>query len=399
MFNTKSRFRMIVSFVIFTILLFTFEVNAASLPPDPDNAALLYYQAFLHLPDYNYLLIDPVLRGGDPNSAVRDYLEDSREAIELAISASQISQCNWGIQYSQGGRALTTLIGQQRFLTYILNVDARTLAFDGDYRTSFERFLCMRKLAQHIDDGIPLNYLTSLAIDGMAQRCIQEILGSMIPDADILEWLRGRLAFFESDSHSLITAIEMDLELSIQNIRSSMDPFDTIDQIREQMIENAEDQNSIDDILNLSDDELIALAREPYDEFLNSIFKVIDSEMSYVYKYEEIQRLNSELIDEHPAVYYIIYWTGGTIDHINRMFDIQFRHMAQFNALKAAIDIYLEVTEAGQLPEMLPANLPKDPFSGEDFEYEVTNHGFILRCRQVEIGTNELWEYEFTVTQ
>ena len=101
MFKTKSRCKIIVSFVIFTILLFTFKVNAVSLPPDPDNAALLYYQAFLHLPEYNLLLIDPVLRGGDPNSAVRDYLEDSRQAIELVLlnglkpkEAAKLIGCN-----------------------------------------------------------------------------------------------------------------------------------------------------------------------------------------------------------------------------------------------------------------------------------------------------------------
>jgi len=69
------------------------------------------------------------------------------------------------------------------------------------------------------------------------------------------------------------------------------------------------------------------------------------------------------------------------------------------NAIRTAIEIYLMKTETGQLPEMLPANLPKDPFSGQDFEYEATEEGFVFRCREKEIGINKVLEYEFVIAQ
>jgi hypothetical protein len=58
------------------------------------------------------------------------------------------------------------------------------------------------------------------------------------------------------------------------------------------------------------------------------------------------------------------------------------------------------------LPETLPDYLPKDPFSGQDFEYEITEKGFVLRCRAKDILASQLvWppgtpqdvvhEYEF----
>jgi len=301
--------------------------------------------------------------------------------------------------YSNGVPNMMPVIGKLRQLAFILVVDARTLAFDGDYQTAFERFRAIRKLAQHIDDGQILTYLLSLAIDVMAQNCIEDLLGSLLPDADILEWLGGRLATFGDGSQSLTRALEMDFELIVQ---STLNSQDTLTWIRQQLSDNAEDQNAKDEILNLTDEELIAMARGPYDEFLNSIFKIIDGEMLYLDKYEEIQKLIDELIDEHgddPAVNYIILCTGASSGRILDYFDIHIRRTAGFNAVKAAIEIYLDYVETGQLPDVLPDNLPKDPFSGEDFEYEITDQGFVLRCRQVENGSNELLEYNFHVTQ
>ncbi len=402
MANIKSRYRIVPCFIILFILLLTPGVYSASLPPDPDNAALLYYQALLHMPEYDVLLLDPVLRGEDPNSAVRDYLEDSRDAIELAITAAQMPHCNWGILYSNRFPNMTPVICKLRQLAFILVIDARTLAFDGDYQTAFERCLTIRKLAQHIGDDQIITYLASLAIDGKAQDCIRDLLGSLQPDADILEWLGGRLASFGDGSQSLTRALEMDLELIVQSMLNNQD---TLTWIRQQLVDNAEDQNAKDEILNLTDDELIAMARGPYDEFLNSIFKTIDGVMPYTDKYQEIQKLTDDLIDEYgddPAVNYIIFCTRARA--IPGCFNIQIRHTAGFNAVKAAIEIYLDYVETGQLPDVLPDNLSKDPFSGEDFEYEITDQGFILRCRQAEIDSNEIWEnepleYDFDVAQ
>jgi hypothetical protein len=49
------------------------------------------------------------------------------------------------------------------------------------------------------------------------------------------------------------------------------------------------------------------------------------------------------------------------------------------------------------LPESLPAGLPKDLFSGEDFEYEKTKDGFVLRSRRKDLDRDEIHQYEFKV--
>jgi hypothetical protein len=398
MSNPKSQCKMIICFVVLIIIMSASGANSASLPPDPDNAALLYYQALLCMPEYDTIILDPVLDGGEPDSAVRDYLRDCRQTIELALTAAEMLHCNWGILYSKGFPYTSPVLGKLRQLVFILVVDARTFAFDGDYQTAFERCLAVRKIGQHVNDGQIVSYLLSSGIDGMVQNCIQDLLGSFQPDADILEWLGGRLASFSNEFQSLTRALEMDFELVVQSVRKSED---TLALIRQQLADNVGDQNTKDEILNLTDDELIAMARGPYDEFLNAVFKTIDGVLPYADKYEEIQRLIDELVDEYgddPATGYIVLCTGAKAGLILD-FDIQIRRTAGYNALKAAIEVYHDYVATGQLPDVLPDNLPKDPFSGEDFEYLVTDQGFILRCRQVEISSDELREYNFNVTQ
>jgi hypothetical protein len=57
------------------------------------------------------------------------------------------------------------------------------------------------------------------------------------------------------------------------------------------------------------------------------------------------------------------------------------RHTAQVNCTKAAVELYLIIAKTGQLPDELPDYLPKDPYTGRGFLYEITDDGFILSCQ------------------
>jgi hypothetical protein len=57
------------------------------------------------------------------------------------------------------------------------------------------------------------------------------------------------------------------------------------------------------------------------------------------------------------------------------------RHTAQVNCTKAAVELYLIIAKTGQLPDELPDYLPKDPYTGRGFLYEITDDGFILGCQ------------------
>ena len=68
-----------------------------------------------------------------------------------------------------------------------------------------------------------------------------------------------------------------------------------------------------------------------------------------------------------------------------------------FNALKTALHLYVMKARVGRLPDALPEGMPKDLFSGKNFEYERTKDGFILRSQGKDLAKNKIYEYEFKV--
>ena len=94
--------------------------------PNPDNAALLYYQAFLLRPEPNMatsLRINEVLKGAEPDRQMRMYLGHCLPMIRCAELASQIPQCSWGIWYeTEAEFGISSLAGEVRNLSFILAV-------------------------------------------------------------------------------------------------------------------------------------------------------------------------------------------------------------------------------------------------------------------------------------
>ncbi len=152
-------------------------------------------------------------------------------------------------------------------------------------------------------------------------------------------------------------------------------------------MQNPGSNGNADYVLNLTDEDIVILAGEPYDDFLNSVIRVLGSEMPYEEKYTELQRLTEDLEAEcssYPAVVQIVICCA---DCVLPLYSQSVQLISRMNALRAAVEIYIISAQTGQLPETLPANLPKDPFSGQDFEYEITDEGFILRCRAEDLST------------
>jgi hypothetical protein len=384
--NINYDSRKAIYIICIIIGLWASGVHATTLPPDPDNAALLYYQAFLLRPepdDDAWWSINEVLRGADPNDTLREYLNlrECRKTIEFAEAAAQLPHCDWGIRYSQGIGADLSLLANVRPLSFLISADARVLAADGDYHVALSRCFVIRRLAGHVGDDTMLNYLVSLAMDGVAHKCTQYVLGCMSPNIETLTWLRGQLIVVRDTIPSLARALEMDFELGLQSIHTNPD---ILESLREHLVERTDDENIRDEILVLTEEELISIIREPYANFLDSVFHVMDSELMYEKKILEIQRLREEYIDKYvsdmvPGSLAILYmYNSGTVDEV---YNIKVRNTAQFNALKAAIEIYLIKAETGQLPETLPGGLPKDPYSGQDFGYEITEEGFTFHSQ------------------
>jgi len=219
----------------------------------------------------------------------------------------------------------------------------------------------------------------------------------MPPDADTLTWLQGQLTAVQGAHRSLESVLEVEFRLALQNIHDN--PKTIIrwkKELTEKTVEDESAKKEIKEVLSLTDEELIARARESYSKFLNSFLRAMGSDMPYEKKYAELQSLINKLKKSTSDPTTML---GIAPRIMVRYYELQVRHKANFNALRAAIEIFLTAAKTGQLTEKLPENLPKDPYSGQDFDYEITQEGFVLRCREKSIGDNKIWEYEFIIVQ
>jgi hypothetical protein len=328
-----------------------------------------------------------LMHGYTPNEKMRKYLGDCRQSIELAQAASKLTKCDWGIQYSLGLACTLPKPTEMRQFNFMLRADALLLAADGDFHAAFERCLLIRRFAYHVGDDAVILYIMANSIDNSAINCIQFLLGKMKPDVKTLIWLKKQLLREERLNISYKRALEIDFGMSLKSLHLKFS-----DVLRKQAEKNTEKN-----ILNLTAEDLIERGRLLCSSFLNSSFQVIDNNMPYTEKYQELQRLTDKLKKDagfDPGALGLIMSCAKQILNI---YKIQLRNRANFDALKAAIEIYLIKAETGQLPQVLPNGLPKDPYSGEDFEYKITDDGFVLRCRVKPVNESQARQYEFKV--
>jgi hypothetical protein len=367
--------------------------QATGLPPDPNNAALLYYQAFLlwsEADDATLISVREFMDGGLPDSEVRTYLKLREECIGLATAATEIAGCDWGMWYSRGFGGVPLLSAQRT--AHLLRLKGLVLAADGRYRDGLSACLAMRRMAMHIGDATPLDYLCALGEDLKALHSIERILEAMAPDTEDLIWLNGRLQA-SAPSLSLSRPLSVNLELVMQMVRTN----DAVRaRIRDKVVARATDDGSKARLERLTIEELLARVREPYARYLQEALKVIASDAAYGQIYAELQRLTKALNLEYgqdPAANYVIRLCARPA--IPDVYATTVRHAAAFNAVVGAVNVLLAKARTGQFPKMLPDGLPRDPYSGKDFEYTLADDGFVLRSRVPDLRSGKPYEFEF----
>ena len=351
----------------------------------PDNAALLYYQAFLLRPDTNMDMtakLNAVLRGAESDRQVRTYLGHCLPMIQTTEIASRMPQCTWGIWYGTEAKFDSKeLFLEVSNLKNILVVDARTLAADGHYRLALERCLTLRRVAWHLSDSHVSEIVTiSWGFDQRALLAAKDILGVMPPDEDILSWFRGQLALVSGVKLSLAEKLHMNLEDYLSEAQAHPTYLTTL---RNQIVRRTEAKQAKDTLRNLTDEELVARIRESFAPFFASIFQIADSELTYEQKCAQMQRLVNKLMegDDVDPLMALVMLSSATDPMYDGNYPLQIRHAALVNGIKTAVEIYLVLGKTSKLPEELPNHLPKDPFTGKDFVYEITDEGFALRCQ------------------
>jgi hypothetical protein len=378
--GTHCRTRNTIAAICGLTVLLTLGASASALPPDPNNAALVYYNAYLLDPGperpWSISLSKFVSGDGPLNKEVKLDLWIREHKIELIEIAAKMAKCDWGIQYSRGVYQ-SNHFSMMTQLANLLRADAQRLAIEGQYRAALERCLTIRRLGRHVGDETSFACSVARNLNRRSEMSIQRVLGIMPPDVDMLVWLKGRLSEEAGPFLSLDRALKMDFELALQSFRTHAN---ILAAIRQELAEKAEDENAKRQAKDLTDGELIARARDAYTPFLDAARQVIYSGKSYNETYTRLKGLRQELEKEHgnnPAAKQVIV---ACADEVPGSYSSQVFFAARSNALRAALEVYIEIARTGRVPFMPPDGLPRDPYSDKDFQYETTKDGFLFRC-------------------
>ena len=377
--------------ILIVIVLLASAARAFAYPPD--NAAVLYYKAFMLLEEPNdsikQMLRD--LQDGKIglNEQIRQYVERNRKVIDEIVTAAEIKNCDWGLDFSKGLALEIPHLAKCRQMGYIFAADARVWAKKGDCRTALERCLTIHKMGGHIGSDTLIARLVGIAVSGTAYACIADILPQVSENTEMLQWLKGRLIDVSSRCPPMKAAMPNETEIFGEHINKA----DVLAVIAEGVIKPAEVFPK--EILE-GDDEFFARAKEYWYSVMARMQIAFD--LPYVQAMQEFEDLSQEVkkyADEKPEVKI----TQCLFPAIGRAYSIETRIKTHTNAVLAGIDIYLIRDRTGKLPDELPAGLPKDMFSGKDFLYERTDAGFVLKCQGKDLAFDTIRQFEFKVAK
>jgi len=387
------------SWAIFVLCLFPTGLAAAT--KSDDNAALLYYQAFIRCPPFDSFpseVQSAVFQGTAAAKDVTKYVEQSRDVIELIEAGSRISRCDWVIPPQHVGSMENSVALRVKTVLLLVGADARILVAGGYYRKAFERILTLRRFAVHVTNDPNLCMEIPLMVEDIAMKFTSDVLGVMPPERETLTWLNAQLTYESAVYESLMSVLWTYYRETLLRLRADREWLPHVRTFVPRMSTETyrAKQKAWD---GLGDDELVRIIGERDVEFLNAVAKTLAGDMLYEQKCTRLDELDKVLTDEakdNPAI--IANWTMEARTIVPR-YSNSVRTKARFNALHAAIGVYLTKAEKGQLPEDLPSTASKDPFSGKDFGYERTPSGFILRCRIKPVEQDKRWEFEFKVRE
>jgi len=374
--------KILTKFTSVTLILLILTSSVFAYPPDPDNAALLYYQAYISYEkadDTMEGMVTDLARGNiEPNERIKKYIESCRTAIDLATAATEIPNCNWGLKYSDGVSINLAHVAQTRKLVFLITAEARILAAEGDYQKAINRCLTVHKIGKHVGDDTPISFLVSMAVDKVVASRIQDILADMPQDIETLIWLKAKLAEVPFKTPSLRVAMRLEKECFSSEMR--------VDK-RDELLAMCSGPGEVGDLEKMAtqrlaegDEAFFAKNRDYYINHMNSLDEVLESSIPYAEVYSRLKQLNErpgKEITDNPAATLTSLLTPA----FGRIYSIEIRTKTISNSIRTAVEIYMIKAKSGKLPDALPDGLPGDLFSGKDFKYEKTADGFALRCQ------------------
>jgi len=359
----------------------------------PDNAAVLYYRACL-IYDANDMMTNKVtdfVKGNiGIDKEIKDYVQKNKFAIKYFVDAGDAPNCDWGLDYSEGIELQMPRLAPLRILARIVQAQAKIAADSADYKRALELCLSIHEASPHIaDGGVLISHLVGISLNALANQCIMEILPQISDNPDMLIWLKNQIYDVSERSPSVKVSINGDLRICSQDINKEKAEYilkmsgDDIPKDKRKIIRNA-------------DEAFFKANKEYFLDYLSTCLTAVD--LPYPQSYEQLEKLAKKPANESKKNPDAIMSTLVT-PALSTILCLDLKIRTQFNAVKTALNLYIIRAKSNQLPDELPANLPKDLFSGKDFEYEKTKDGFVLRCQGKDLSKDKIYEYEFKVKQ
>ncbi|MCF7975511.1 MAG: hypothetical protein K9N55_16960 [Phycisphaerae bacterium] len=375
------------------LLLCLTSVSMAKSYP-PDNAAVLYYKAFLMFREPSQEVKDMMrdLREGkiEPNDQIKEYLDENKYVIEFVETAANIRECDWGHDLSRGLGVLMPELLKVRLTAFMLCAKAQILAEDGEYKAALNQCLTIHKMARHVSDSLLISYLVSASLNDLANNRIRDLLSSMPQNLDTLTWLKGQMVSIAVNAPSLKKALAVEKTISESEIRE-----EKIDSLLEAMGDDfVKDEITADALkkVKAGDAGFFKDNRAYYANIMDDVIAAV--ELPYPEAHKRLKTLQ-ERTEKEAKTNSAAIMAALLSPASSRVCTIGVKSDTFFNAIRAAIDITMVKARTGRLPNTLPDDLPRDLFSGKDFLYEKSPDGFVLRCQAKDLDKDEIYQYEF----
>ena len=251
-------------------------------------------------------------------------------------------------------------------------------------------------MARHVSDRTLICWLLGINIDVRTNKCVQFILSKMPQDLETLTCLKNKLAVIESFPQFKSC---MDYELGLANSYMQMENKDKIISLIRMEIEyGGYDilKSMIEDLCD-ADQEYFDKALVYHEAVKSNVLSALD--LPYPQAYDRLIETVKKPQEDLESGMNEAVLTAMHTPALAKAYTLGIRGKTNFNAVRVALEIYIIKAETGKLPDTIGAGLPKDLFSGKDFEYEKTADGFILRCQGKELPKDRLHEWEFKVAK
>ncbi len=376
--------------LLFAVAFAPWASPAVAYPPD--NAAVLYYQAFmLHDEEHEIKSMrDDYWHGQiELNETLEAYFAKNRRIIDMVLDATRIDRCDWGLDYSQGTEVLLPPHHHAREIFFLIAAEA-TMQFDqGHPRTAMERCMAMYRMARHLNERPLTCYLVGLAINAATHGRVTRFLSLMPPDVETLTWLQSELAELDKQPFSIGPVLHWKREAAI----ISMSP-DKISNAVQAGLDDCDLKTKILERVRTADAQFYTRNVAYWNDFMDRVEAAFA--MPYPQAHAELQKLDRkpcEEFDANPDATLAACFAPEFL----RIYALSIRLDAHSRALRTAVEVYLTKARTGQLIESLPDGVPHDPFSGEPFQYEKTVDSFTLRCAGKALDKNEPYTFEYGV--